>query len=91
MNNLGEVKAMCQSLKETAEEIQEILSNEQRNNFAIGFLKYVEDTYNKRNDQYYFKNPLISNIHRDLNEVMKNYVGFLNKNGGKQYPDWKHE
>lgn len=73
MKTIEEVKSIRQTLKETAEEIQEILSTHEQDTFAIGFLKYVEDTYTKLGDQYFFKNPGISHVHRSIDEVLDNY------------------
>lgn len=80
---IEDIRAICTELKKTAEEMQEILSNKERNEFAIAFLQYVEMTYEKKGDQYYFKHPLMSHVHRDVNEVLNNFLSMTDI--GKTY------
>src|SRR5688500_18020975 len=53
------------------------MSTEERDKFALAFLTYVEDTYRKDGDQYYFKNPGISHVHRNANEVLHNFIHMM--------------
>lgn len=78
VGNIHEIRAACSLLKTTAEEILEILSTEERNKFAIGFIQYVENTYEKRNGEYYYKDILINHVHRNINEVLENYISLIN-------------
>ena len=80
VNKIDEAKVVGAYLLEIANEVQNIISNEEeRDNFAMGFIQYVENTYVKKDNVYYYKNPLISGIHRNLNEVLDNYKHFLRK------------
>jgi len=79
-NKLDEVKVICELLKTTAKEVVDIISSAEKDNFAIGFLQYVEKTYFKQDDQYYFKIQGFTHAHRSIDEVMDNYKYFLKQN-----------
>lgn len=76
--NMVEAKALCELLKNTAEEVADTMKNaeNEKEAFAIGFLKYVEETYTRKEDQYYFKHHN-KHVHRNIIEVMENYKYFL--------------
>jgi hypothetical protein len=80
MKNIDEIKQISKILTQTAEEVQEILSTEERDNFAIGFLKYVQDTYEKEGDLYFFSKPSINHVSRNIDEVLANFKYFLEQN-----------
>lgn len=63
---------------EIANETIETIDNstEDRDKFAIGFLKYVEDTYIKQGDQYYFRAHGLTGVNRNIIEVLDNYKHF---------------
>jgi formate dehydrogenase assembly factor FdhD len=78
ITKLDEAKLIGEFLLEIAKETHETITaaTEERERFAIGFLKYVEETYTKQGDQYYFKNHN-QHVHRNIIEVMENYKYFL--------------
>ena len=80
INKLDEAKLIGQYLLEIAKETQEtiIAATEERDEFAIGFLQYVDKMYTKIDGQYYFKIEGFTHAHRNIDEVMDSYKHFLN-------------
>ena len=70
--------AISQLLEEKETEETILAAAEERDTFAMGFLRYVEDTYTKKDDQYYFKHHN-QHVSRNLNEVLGNYKYFLER------------
>lgn len=80
ITKIDEAKLIGGYLLDIAKETQETIlaATEQQEKFAIGFLKYVEETYTRKEDQYYFKHHN-QHVHRNIFEVMDNYKYFLKR------------
>lgn len=82
LNKIEEAKIIGGFLVEIAKEVTDIISNAEKevDDYAIGFLQYVENTYTKQGDQYYMKIHGLTHVHRSIEEVIYNYKYFLKRN-----------
>lgn len=80
ISKIDEAKFVGEHLLEIARETRDTIlaAIEEKEKFAISFLKYVEDTFIRRDDQYYFKHN--QHVHRNIIEVMECFKYFLEQN-----------